>query len=134
MTQKQVVTNQFGEKSINTVEKSSSLITSIIVIGAGTDVVKPLFLANFKAKIISVKMIQESGIGANDLSLQLKKNDVLIGGPVASPAGLAARTALVLNPGTNTILEVGDYLALDIKETSFYLGEALFVLEFELVA
>lgn len=101
--------------------------------------VLPVLLADKKLKILSAKYIQEGAITASAINLldfQLKVDNVAVGTAVTTEAGLAARTALPLNIGSEPlVIEKDSYVALDVVETgTFAEGTAgLLVLDVEVV-
>lgn len=105
---------------------------------SGSEVL-PLSYAHKKLKLINASFIQEGAIsasGTNYLGLQLKKNDVAVENAVDTQAGLAARTALDLEVGEEgLILELGDYLSLDVVENgTFSEGtDGIIVLDVEVI-
>lgn len=101
--------------------------------------VLPALLADKKMKLLSAKIVQEgviSASGTNYLTVQMKVDNVAVGSAVDTQAGVAARTPIALNIGTEPLVLAKDsYLALDVVESGTFTEgtDAILVLDLEIV-
>lgn len=114
--------------------------TIVVNLGAlDASQVLPLLYAHKKMKVLAASYLQEDAIsasGTNYLQLQLKKDNVAVESAVDSQAGVAARSALDLEVGSEgLVLEQGEYLALDVVEGGTFAegSDAILVLDVEVI-
>jgi len=114
-----------------------SVCVSIAALDAS--VVLPLLLADKKLKVLSAKYVQEDAIsadGSNYLAMQLKVDNVAVGSAVDTQAGVAARTPVELDLGSEPLsVEKDSYVSLDVTESGTFAegSPGLLVLDVEVV-